>query len=108
MLGDLTVSFHVAQQKPGHVKVRLSFNTWDPKHARSAFLKNEADAKPPFLEDVHVLVPVSAAFNRLSAYRDIFRRLIAAGILAPQDTLRRFEFREEDTTTLAYVEKICY
>jgi hypothetical protein len=105
-----TPTFDVVSQQADHVKVRLFYNTWKPKHVRSNFLKTQADAKPPFIEDVSVLVPVSCAYNRLSAYRDIFQRLIAAGHLAPTDALKKFEFREEDMSTLAYLERetICF
>ena len=98
-------AFDVVSQKADHVKVRLFYDTWKPKHIRSHFLRTEADAKPPFIEDVSVLVPVSHAYNRLSAYHDIFQSLIAAGHLAPKDTLKKFEFREEDFYTLAYLER---
>ena len=98
-------TFDVVSQAAGHVKVRLFYDTWKPKHVRSHFLRTEAAAKPPFIEDLTVLVPLARAFNRLSAYRDIFRRLIAAEILAPTDALKKFEFREEDYHTLAYLER---
>lgn len=97
--------FDVATSEAGHVKVRLIFNTWEPKHLRSHFLKTEASAAPPFVEDVSVLVSVEHAYNRMSAYRGIFQGLISAGILARTDTLTRFEIREEDTHTLAYLEQ---
>lgn len=96
--------FDVVGSEPDHVKVRLLFNTWEPKHIHSHFLKTEASAAPPFVESVCVLVPLEQAFHRLSAYRDIFRALICAGVLAKADTLTAFEIREEDTHTLAYRE----
>ncbi len=96
--------FHVASTRDGHVKVRLHFSTWEPKHLRSHYLKHEASAAPPFLEDVSVLVPLERVYNRLSAFRDLFQALKNAGILAKQDTLKSFDLREEDDHTLAYVE----
>lgn len=98
-------NFGVVTHKAGHVKVRLFYHTWKPKHLRSHFLKTEAAAAPPFVEDVAVLVPLNRAFNRLSAYRDIFRRLIDAGLLAAKDELKKFEFCEEDSHALAYLEQ---
>lgn len=90
---------------PGHVKVRLFYMTWEPKHQRSHFLRTEASAAPPFLEDLSVLIPLEQAYNRLSAYQGVFLLLIHAGILAETDTLKKFEFREEDNHTLAYLER---
>lgn len=98
-------SFDVAPAAPGHIKVRLSYSTYDPKHIRSHFLKNEASAPPPFLEEVSVLIPLEQAFHRLSAYQGVFLSLIATGILSETDTLKKFELREEDTYTLAYLER---
>lgn len=98
-------TFDVVTQQAGHVKVRLFYDTWNPKHVRSHFLRIEAGAKPPFIEDVFVLVPFNRAYNRMSAYRDVFQRLIAAGYLAAADALKKFEFCEEDYRTLAYLER---
>jgi hypothetical protein len=98
------VTLDIAPELRGYVKVRLRFKTWDPQHVRSHALKNEFNAEPPYIEDVSVLVPVSEAYNRLSAYKDIFSLLQAGGVVAKTDQLTEFEIREEDTLTLAYYE----
>jgi hypothetical protein len=97
-------TLRVATQLGGHVKVRLYYHTFNPKHVRSAFLASEAGAQPPFVEDISVLIPVKRAYNRLSAYRPILALLVDEGLLKITDSLAKFEFREEDTTTLAYYE----
>jgi glyoxylase-like metal-dependent hydrolase (beta-lactamase superfamily II) len=96
--------FDVAAAEAGHVKVRLYFNTWEPKHLRSHYLRTEASAEPPFLEDVSVLIPTHQAFDHLSAYNAVFEALRAAGVVAPQDVLKAFEINVEDNHTLAYRE----
>lgn len=101
---SLRLCFDVAAQEADHVKVRLFFHTWEPKHVRSHYLKNEVSAAPPFLEDICVLVPVNRAYDRLSAYQAIFLALQEAGILAKADVLKAFELCVEDTHTLAYRE----
>lgn len=94
--------FHQATALADHLKVRLYYRTFEPKHLRSHFLQMEAQAAPPFVEDVTVLVPVEEAYDRLSSYEDIFTNLKREGLLASGDTLFKFEVRDEDDHTLAW------
>jgi hypothetical protein len=89
----------------GYVKVKLFFSTTKPNHIRSQVLMTDYQAQPPFIEDRSVLIPADRAFNRLSAYRDIFVVLQVAGVVASDDVLKDFEIRAEDFDTLAYYER---
>jgi hypothetical protein len=93
-----------AVEKPGYIKVRLFYHTWEPQHSRSQALIAEFAADPPFVEDVSVLLPVAATYDRLSAFEDIFRLLQHQGVVSSMDKLHQFEFRDEDVRTLAYYE----
>lgn len=88
--------------RPGCLKVKLFYHTWESKHLRSQVLKSDFKVDPPFVEDVSVLLPPGEVFSRLSAFEDIFRLLQAADVLAVTDKLKGFEIRDEDTRTLAY------
>jgi hypothetical protein len=99
------ITLGLGASRPGHVKVKLRFNTWDPKHLRSQVLQTDFKAQPPYIEDRSVLLPASQVYDRLSAYRDLFEVLRSAGVVAPRDQLCAYELRPEDMTTLAYFEE---
>lgn len=96
--------FELLADKAGHLKVRLFYHTWEPKHLRSRVLETEFNTSPPYVEDVSVLIPCAHVYNRLSAFESTFRALQLKGVLAMSDKLKDFEIRDEDTTTLAYSE----
>lgn len=101
-----TIKLALAAELEGCVKVQLFYYTREPKHLRSRVLHSDFGLEPPFVEDIHVLLPADAAFNRLSAYEDMFRRLQFAQVLTVSDKLCNFSIRDEDTRTLAYYEVI--
>jgi len=84
------------------MKVRLFFQTWEPKHVRSQVLQVDLRMNAPFVEDISVLVPAKRVSNSLSSFEEIFRSLQAAGRLSPTDKLKDFELRDEDVRTLAF------
>ena len=94
-----------AAKKANYLKVRLSYLTPEPKHIRSVTLEQQCRIKPPFLEDVCVLMPRLKVFTILETYMPIFEKLQAAGIVSNQANLQSFKVLEEDTTTLAYIFK---
>jgi hypothetical protein len=99
-----TVVLGLGAKRPGHVKVRLRFSTWDPIHLRSQVLATDFKVGAPFVEERSVLLPADQVYDRLSAYNDIFELLRRAGVVAQRDVLREYEIQPEDMTTLAYFE----
>jgi hypothetical protein len=89
--------------KVGYIKVRLSYLTFEPKHMRSHMLKTSCGAKPPYIEDVCILMPRMKVFPSLQTYRAPFEHLQAAGILPKSTTLITQTIIDEDDDTLAYV-----
>ena len=94
--------FEVEAELPGHMKVKLFYQTREPRHVRSQVLQVEMQMTPPFVEDVSVLLPAKDVFNNLAAYEETFQALQSVGLVGPEDRLRNFEIRDEDVRTLAY------
>jgi len=89
--------------KDEYAKIRLSFLTDDPKHIRSLMLQQIYSVKPPFVEDVCVLLPRMQVFSILEAFFPVFERLQEAGIVNSTANLLGFKVLDEDTLTLAYL-----
>jgi hypothetical protein len=89
--------------KDGYTKIRLSFLTDDPKHVRSLMLQQIYNVKPPFVEDVCVLLPRMQVFSILETFFQVFERLQEAGVVSPSANLLGFKVLDEDTETLAYL-----
>jgi hypothetical protein len=89
--------------KEGYTKIRLSFLTDDPKHIRSLMLQQIYNVKPPFVEDVCVLLPRMQVFGILATFFPVFERLQEAGIVSPAANLQGFKVLDEDFETLAYL-----
>jgi len=89
--------------KEGYTKIRLSFLTDDPKHIRSLMLQQIYNSKPPFVEDVCVLMPQMQVFSILETFFSVFERLQAVGVVSPAANLLGFKVLDEDTETLAYL-----
>lgn len=89
--------------KVGCIKIRLSYLTFDPKHMRSQMLKVSCGAKPPFAEDVCILMPrMKISLNR-QIFDSALSRLQLSGVVSPSAKLTGYTFLEEDDDTLAYV-----
>ncbi len=89
--------------KVGHIKIRLSYLTFDPKHMRSQMLRNSCGARPPFAEDVCILMPRMKVFPNVENYIIPLSRLQFAGVVSPSAKLTGYTFLDEDDDTLAYV-----
>jgi len=93
----------VFPSKEGYTKIRLSFLTDDPKHIRSLMLQQTYNSKPPFVEDVCVLMPRMQVFSILETFFPVFERLREIGVVSPAANLLGFKVLDEDTETLAYL-----
>jgi len=89
--------------KDGFMKVQLTFLTDEPKHVRSLMMQQVYNSKPPFVEDVCVLLPRMGVFSILEAFLPVFERLREAGVVSPTANLQGFKVLDEDTQTLAYL-----
>lgn len=89
--------------KEEYTKIRLSFLTDDPKHIRSLMLQQIYNSKPPFVEDVCVLLPRMQVFSILETFLPVFERLQEIGVVSPAANLLEFKVLDEDTETLAYL-----
>ena len=91
--------------KDGYVKVRLNFTTSEPKHVRSQMMQQIYHSKPPFIEDVCVLMPSAAVFTLLETFFPAFEWLKEIGVVSPTANLQEFKVLDEDTHTLAFLFK---
>ena len=89
--------------KRGHVKVRLSYLTSQPKHLRSILLYHTCGINPPYTEEVSILLPQSKVFTLLETYIPAFEYLQKAGVVSKTAELRGFDILDEDILTLAYL-----
>lgn len=89
--------------KDGFTKIRLAFLTDKPKHVRSLMLQQTYGSKPPFVEDVCVLMPCDETFSILETFFSVFKRLQEAGVVDQSAKLLEFKVLDEDTQTLAYL-----
>jgi len=90
-------------EKEGHIKVKLTFHTHEPKHIRSILLLEQYNINPPFNEDVYVLMPCMEVFPRLEAFIPGFEKLKQARVLPDTVFLKDFKIVDEDILTLAYI-----
>ena len=91
--------------KEGYVKVRLGFMTMEPKHVRSQMMQQIYNAKPPFMEDICVLMPGAAVSTLLETFLPVFEWLKEIGVVSPTANLQEFKVLDEDTHTLAFLFK---
>ncbi len=89
--------------KDGYTKIRLSYLTNEPKHVRSFIMQQAYNSKPPFIEDVCILLPCNKTFSILETFLPVFERLQATGIVSSVANLLEFKILDEDTQTLAYL-----
>lgn len=85
---------------PGHVKVRLSYQSSLP-HTEAALTLQKFGAAGPFSEEIRVLVPSQDAFTDLMAYRAMFEFLRLRNIVPKDAKLTGYAF--DETEVLAYV-----
>lgn len=89
--------------KLGYIKVRLEYLTFEPKHMRSQMLKTSCGARPPYAEDICILLPRMKVFAEIDAYRVPFAQLQSSNVLSSSAKLTGYTFLDEDDDTLAYV-----
>lgn len=89
--------------KAGFVKIRLSFLTDDPKHVRSQMLRLSCNSKPPFVEDICILMPRMRVFSILETFIPAFEKLQEDGIVSNTAKLLTFKILDGDTNTLAFL-----
>lgn len=89
-------------QLANHMKVRLVYRSSQP-HTEAALTLQKLGLKPPYTEELRVLVPASQAFSDLEVYRPVFNRLKADKAVPADAQLTGYAFDPQDTDILAYV-----
>jgi hypothetical protein len=88
--------------KEGYIKICLSYLTSKPKHLRSLLLYHTYNIKPPYTEEVSILIPCAKTFTLLETFIPAFERLQKAGVVPNTAELQGFSITDEDELTLAY------
>jgi hypothetical protein len=83
--------------------VRLSFLTKEPQHLRSLLLYHTCGIRPPYTEEVSILMPRLRVFTRLENFIPQFQRLQASGVVSRSAELQDFTILDEDNLTLSYI-----
>lgn len=88
----------------GCVKVRLTFQTNEPKHYRSYQLAIMYGFRAPFTEEAYVLLPAKSVTSMdLNAFRSAFAFLQRNFVVSRTARLVKATLLDEDQSTLAYV-----
>ena len=93
----------LAPFREGYVKIRLTYFTMNPQHIRSILLQHTCNTKPPYLEEVFILMPRMQVFSLLENYLPAFDYLKKCGIVPEKSDIYVFSILVEDDTTLAYI-----
>lgn len=93
----------LAASKSGYMKVRLSFLTSQPQHLRSLLLYHTCGIRPPYTEEVSILLPRLKVFTRLETFIPQFEYLQKSGVVSKTAELQDFALLDEDILTLAYL-----
>lgn len=89
--------------KPGHMKVRLTFLTHEPKHYRSYQLAVMYGFRGPYTEEAYVLMPVRSIISmELTTFRSAFAYLQHHFVVSRTARLVKATLLDEDVSTLAY------
>jgi len=88
----------------GCMKVRLTYQTKEPKHYRSYQLAIMYGFRAPFTEEAYVLIP-SKTITKMDpvAFREAFSFLQRNYVISRTASLVKVTLMDEDLTTLAYV-----
>jgi hypothetical protein len=90
-------------EKTGHIKIRLTYLTDEPRHYRSFQLATQYGLRGPFTEETCVFIPQKSLVTfDLEAFLPAFSRLQEMGVISETAKLTKFMVLDEDTTTLAY------
>lgn len=90
-------------KKAGYLKVKLFYTTEEPKHIRSYVMQHTYNFKPPFVEDVCILLPQSQVIPTVTHFSPYITQLQLDDILSTTAKLNNFQLMDEDDFTLAYV-----
>jgi hypothetical protein len=91
-------------ERPGYMKVRLTYLTNEPKHYRSYQLAMMYGLAGPFTEEAYVLMPAYAITSMdLTMFRSAFAFLQRNFVVSRTARLVKVTLLDEDTSTLAYV-----
>jgi len=93
----------LAPEKPGYVKVRLLYLTPEPQHLRSLQLAYAYSIRPPYNEEVAILLPRMKVFTLLETFIPFFETLQNSGVISKDSKLRDFRILDEDNLTLSYI-----
>lgn len=93
----------LAPEKLGYMKVRLLYLTPEPQHLRSLQLAHAYNIRPPYNEEVSILLPRMKVFTLLETFIPAFEYLQKAGIISKSSKLRDFRILDEDKLTLSYI-----
>jgi len=93
----------VAASKPGYMKVRLMYLTPEPQHLRSLQLAHAYNIRPPYNEEISILLPQMKVFTLLETFIPAFEILQKAGVISKNSKLRDFRILDEDNLTLSYI-----
>lgn len=89
---------------PGHVKVRLTYLTDEPKHYRSYQLLIMYGLRGPFTEEVCALIPVKTLKSlELTEFLPVLAQLQRYNVVGRTVRLSKVAILDEDDSTLAYV-----
>ena len=91
-------------ERPGYIKVRLTYLTNEPKHYRSYQLALMYGLRGPYTEEAFVLMPVRSITSMdFTVFRSAFAFLQRNFIVSRSARLVKVTLLDEDTNTLAYV-----
>lgn len=93
----------LAPAKEGYVKICLTYSTMVPQHIRSVLLYHTCNIKPPYIEEVFILMPRMKVFSILENFLPAFEALQACGVISEKSEIQGFTILIEDETTLAYI-----
>ena len=93
-------------QLANHMKVRLTYQSEVP-HTEAALTLQKLGLKPPYVEELRVLVPACQAFSDLEVYRPVFDWLKASKAVPADAVLTGYAFDDQDNGILAYVASPC-
>lgn len=91
--------------KSGYVKIRLLYLTSQPQHLRSLLLLHTCGIKPPYTEEVCILLPHTKVFTLLETFIPLFEYLQECEVISKTAELQDFKVLDEDDHTLAYIFK---
>ncbi len=94
---------HQAVSCPGRLKVRLRFETEDPISEAALLMHDLFRIKAPFVEEVHVLLPLHEIHANLKSFEPAMHDLVENGVIPKDSKLKEFSLQTPTPWVLAYV-----